>query len=107
MKTLRKRLYQDPEIGELARDVDDALQSLVELSKVRFEGVCNLPIYLSLAEQPTAIIAARVQAKDGSAHLSPGFLAFTWESSGRRAKISSMAGVVPGVPYVIDFLVVT
>lgn len=101
--------YSEPEVSELARDVDEQLRSLVTVTKRSLTAQYTEPLYLALDAEPYAIIAARIRNRDTPSTVVANGLrcSFEYEGDRRRARIDDIEGMSTGATfYVFDFLVV-
>jgi hypothetical protein len=67
MSQLSTTAFDNEEVAELARDVDDQLRALAERRKVTMTAQYQLPLYLSLDGEPFAISAVRIRQRDNPA----------------------------------------
>jgi hypothetical protein len=101
--------YPEESVSDLAREVDEELRALVTMSRVSVTAQYAEPMYLSLDDEPFAILAARVRERDDSeAVVANGVrVSFVYDGDQRRARIDEIEGMTPGASfYVFDFLVV-
>lgn len=99
--------YADADVARLARDTDEQLRALVTAYKLTTEQQYTEPMYLTLAAEPFAIIAARVRLRDTPETVVANGLrvSFTW--LGDRARLDDIEGMsVSASFYAFDFLVV-
>ena len=61
MTALRKRVWKDAEVGELARDTDDAISRLLPTRIVTRVDTYAEPFFLAMAKEPAAIVLVRCQ----------------------------------------------
>lgn len=59
---VRRRLnYTDPKVGELARDIDEALGDFSETAFVKLTDVYQEPMVIGFDHEPEGVIALRVR----------------------------------------------
>ena len=58
---VRKRVYTDQEVGELARDVDNRLGTLVPSKLVKFTGVYDEPMTFAYPYEPEGVLLIRAR----------------------------------------------
>lgn len=107
MTQLASTSFKDADVASLARDVDEQLRTLVTMQKVTATQQYTEPMYLSLAAEPFAIIAARVRLRDTPETVVANGLrvSFTW--LGNQARIDDIDGMTVSASfYTFDFLVV-
>ena len=109
MKPLRKRLYRDPAIGELARDVDDSLAVIRDFEFISMRVIVRdyrEPMFIASERQPSVVMAARVQLDATPAAVVPfGSTSWTYDAQGGRVVVNDVAGLTLGTRYRIMFLV--
>ena len=111
MKGIRKRLYSIPEVGELARDVDDslsALSTIASMAVVEARGTFAQPMYVSMPTQPKIVAALRVTPDDDvQTAVTIGGTSFWYDPKNKRAVITNISGCVLGTAYRYTYLVVS
>lgn len=111
---IRKRSFNtgqprlDRELGDLARDVSDALGKLVELQTIAFSAVYTEPLLVGFDHEPAILLAGRVRkdatpeaAVNGNARV-----CFVWNAQKTQLQVSSVDGCTVGVKYRFNFLAV-
>lgn len=109
MSALPTISYGEPEVSELARDVDEQLRALVTMTKLTITAQYTEPMYVALDAEPYAILAARVRNRDTPSTVVASGLRCSFEYDGdqRRVRIDDIEGMSTGATfYVFDFLVV-
>lgn len=110
IKQLRKRLWKDRDLGELARDVSDALGSLTAFEVKQFDAPYTEPMYVGYDHEPNAIVLGRVRnVKTPETPVTAGSLVhFTWEGTRKRCRINEIHDMTPapGETYRFTFLMV-
>lgn len=61
MTAVRKRLYQDRDTAELARDVSNELDSQPRRTLLRFTRVFRLPMFVPFPREPDAVLVLRIR----------------------------------------------
>lgn len=94
---IRKRLWDDPNQGELARDVDDRLTALVPLALKEFNAQYSEPMYVGLSKKPKGMLLVNVYnaLTQEVPQLTGGMVHFVWEGGQKRARINSIDGLTP------------
>jgi sensor domain CHASE-containing protein len=106
MSQLSTTAFDNEEVAELARDVDDQLRALAERRKVTMTAQYQLPLYLSLDGEPFAISAVRIRQRDNpeSVVAHGQRVSFVWSESRRAARIDAIEGMSSGATfYIFDF----
>lgn len=96
---LRQRLFDDQQLGEHARDIQDALDALDRTERKTVEAAYQEPMTLALNEQPVAIEAIRVidLSAQGTPVTCGSLCSFVWGTSGARiTSIDGMSTVLHG-----------
>lgn len=106
MSGLSTTSFENEEVSDLARDVDEQLRALAERRKSTMEAQYQPPLYLSLEGEPFAISAVRIRERDDQeAVVAHGQrVSFVWSESRRAARIDAIEGMSAGATfYIIDF----
>lgn len=107
---IRKRVWSDKDLGELARDVASALEGIPTLKIKKFEAQYTEPLYVAYDHEPEILFCGRVRRfHDEETPVRTGGLChFTWEGNRSRCRIDSIDGMTPepGVLYRFTFLMV-
>lgn len=100
----------------LARDLQDAILSVVDMLKVPYSGYASFPIGIAVPQQPWAILCARIQPSANVQATAPqgGFCAFAYDAGQGIASVTSInalnsltaAALPSSVLYDFSFLVV-
>lgn len=104
------------DVTTLARDLQDAVLSIVDMLKVPYHGYAAYPIGIAVPQQPWAILCARIQPSANVQATAPqgGFCAFAYDAGQGIASITSINAIdsvaVTALPtnvlYDFSFLVV-
>jgi hypothetical protein len=106
---IRKRLWKDKDLGELARDIDDALALIPTLKIKKFDAPYTEPLDVGYDHAPELVLCRirRVSALE-TPTLTGGFCHFVWDGVRSRIRINSIDGMTPepGVIYRFTFMMV-
>lgn len=110
---LRQRTYGTPELQELARDVQESLDAILDIRIANTLEAYAEPMFLALPAEPRGIIALRV-VEDANPAAAVGFtgaVEYEWVPEGTvakgRVKITDIGGLsVSATKYRFTFLVV-
>lgn len=95
------------QVGELARDVRDALLRRPRSTLYEVEAEWEEPFALEvgLSAPPRAVVLLRAVNNDGGADGKPSGLAWTWDANG-RVQVDDVDGVTVGTNYTLTFEVI-
>lgn len=103
---VRRRIYKDQDLGELARDVDDSLKELVPTRIVKLTDVYAEPFRVKLASEPEGILAIRVR-EDADPETEVATLpALPFVFRNGSAEITAVEGCTVGTRYRFTLMVV-
>ena len=110
-RQLRKRMWKDKDMGDLARDVDDALADIPFLKLKKFEAPYTEPFYVAADKEPEILIMGRIRNITDLAQqpvLTGALCHFQWDGARKRCVINSIDGMTAtsGVLYRFTFLMV-
>lgn len=115
LSAIRKRMFTsgspalNAELGELARDVSNAIGALVGLRIVTYTANYTEPLNVGYDHEPSGgVLALRVR-KDASPETAvPGNarMPFVWNAQKQQVQVSSIDGCVLGTRYRFNFLMV-
>jgi len=103
--SIRKRLWEDKDLGELARDVDDAFSALVNLEVKEFDAIYTEPFYVGSDYEPKILFCGRIRNVEQleTPLLTGGLCHFVGEASKQRLRVNSIDGLTTGTGIVYRF----
>ena len=95
---IRKRIWKNAEVGDLARDVSNAFGKFVGLALVEFDAVYVEPLPIGFTHEPKGCICIRVRSVDApETPITCGALVhFVWIQAAKRMN-ATIDGLSPGV----------
>ena len=92
-QAIRKRIWDDPDLGEFARGVARRFDTEPTHKLLEFNALYTEPLYLALDRQPVGILCIRIRQTTApqASVLSGGMVDWVWEST--RAKVTSIDGM--------------
>jgi hypothetical protein len=96
--TLRKMVWSNRDVGELARDVQDVLDTIPRVIHRTFEGLYTEPMLLgNLSEKPDAIELIHIESLVATETpvLCGSLVHFVWKPQSGGVRITSIDGLTP------------
>jgi hypothetical protein len=107
---IRKRLWKNRDLGELARDVDTVISKVPWIELVQFDAPYTEPLYVGYDHEPAILWCGRIRNVETmeTPLRTGGMVHFTWEGTRKRCRIDSVDGMTPtpGDTYRYTFLMV-